>query len=160
MSKANERQVGGDHYFKKGDLQPWDIAAIFGLDFFQGNVVKYVMRWKDKGGVEDLEKAQHYLEKYIEVLKTGKGFPNEQANYERPKPREETKQHPYTRPVCLTCWGYGELLGKTQIEKCPRCLGSGFVEPCDSYRNYLQKSLEEQANAAERICQASGTNGM
>ena len=64
---ANERQVGGDHYKKHGNVQPWDIWAFFNLDAFQGAIVKYVIRWRDKGGVEDLKKARHYLDKYIEV---------------------------------------------------------------------------------------------
>jgi hypothetical protein len=64
---ANDRQPGGDHYKKHGDLQPWDAVAAWNLDFFQGNILKYIVRWRDKGGLEDLEKAKHYLEKYIEV---------------------------------------------------------------------------------------------
>ena len=63
--KANETQVGGTHY-KDQAIQPWDFILSNNLDFFQGNIVKYVVRWKEKGGVEDLKKAQHYLQKYIE----------------------------------------------------------------------------------------------
>lgn len=66
---ANERQVGGDHYRKHGHLQHWDVVAHFGLDYFQAAITKYVMRWKDKGGLQDLEKARHYLDKYIELIK-------------------------------------------------------------------------------------------
>lgn len=67
-SKANERQVGGEHYKVHGttELQHWDIVKIFKLDYFQGNITKYVMRWRNKGGVQDLQKARHYLDKYIE----------------------------------------------------------------------------------------------
>lgn len=68
QDEANSRQVGGDHYKKHGALQHWDIVAMFGLDYFQGNITKYVIRYRDKGGVEDLRKARHYLDKYIEVL--------------------------------------------------------------------------------------------
>jgi len=64
---ANERQVGGNHYKKMGVLQHWDVVAMFNLDYFQGNITKYVMRWRDKNGVEDLKKAQHYLQKYVEI---------------------------------------------------------------------------------------------
>ena len=64
---ANSRQPGGGHYIKYGDLQVWDVVARWNLDFFQGNILKYVVRWKDKNGTEDLEKAMHYLQKYIEV---------------------------------------------------------------------------------------------
>lgn len=64
---ANSRQVGGDHYRRHGALQHWDVVAHFGLDYFQGQITKYVMRWKDKGGLADLEKARHFLDKYIEL---------------------------------------------------------------------------------------------
>lgn len=64
---ANERQVGGTHYSTDGGLQHWDIVDIFKLDYFQGQITKYVMRWNKKNGVEDLKKAAHFLEKYIEL---------------------------------------------------------------------------------------------
>lgn len=63
---ANEKQVGGDHY-KTGGLEHWDMVVHFKLDYFQGQITKYVMRWRDKGGISDLEKASHFLQKYIEV---------------------------------------------------------------------------------------------
>jgi hypothetical protein len=63
---ANENQVSGTHY-KDKDIQPWDYIAANGLGYFEGNVVKYVSRWKRKGGVEDLKKARHYLDKLIEL---------------------------------------------------------------------------------------------
>lgn len=66
----NSRQVGGDHY-KGKTVQPWDFIAANELGFFEGNVVKYVTRWKDKGGVQDLHKARHYLDKLIEVAGDG-----------------------------------------------------------------------------------------
>ena len=63
---ANSTQVGGQHYKSKA-IQPWDYIASNNMGYLEGNVVKYVSRWKDKGGVEDLKKAQHYLTKLIEV---------------------------------------------------------------------------------------------
>lgn len=69
MSNANERQVGGNHYKSHGNatLQHWDIVDAFKLDYFQGQITKYVMRWRDKNGLEDLQKAAHFLQKYIEL---------------------------------------------------------------------------------------------
>lgn len=68
---ANDRQVAGDHYRKQGTtLQHWDLAVMFDWDYLQAQVIKYLMRWRDKNGVEDLRKAAHYLEKYIEVSST------------------------------------------------------------------------------------------
>jgi hypothetical protein len=63
---ANDRQVGGDHYRRLGGLQPWDVWFAWGLNPFQAAILKYVVRYQKKGGVEDLEKAKHYLEKLIE----------------------------------------------------------------------------------------------
>lgn len=64
--KANDRQVGGSHY-KTGGLQHWDLVEMFGWDYFQGQITKYLMRWRKKNGIEDLQKARHYLDKYIEL---------------------------------------------------------------------------------------------
>jgi hypothetical protein len=58
------RQVGGTHY-KKG-IQPWTIAMDWGLDPWSHNVVKYILRFPYKNGVEDLEKIKHYLDFLIE----------------------------------------------------------------------------------------------
>lgn len=65
--KANERQVGGGHYKDATGEEHWDRVARKDLDYFQGQITKYVERWKDKNGVQDLEKARHFLDKYIEV---------------------------------------------------------------------------------------------
>lgn len=66
QSSANATQVGGAHYAAK-PIQPWDFIAANGLGYFEGNVVKYLSRWRDKGGVQDLHKAAHYLQKLIEI---------------------------------------------------------------------------------------------
>ena len=62
---VNARQEGGDHYLKKA-IQPWDYITSNNLGYLEGNIVKYVSRWKDKGGRDDLLKARHYLEKLLE----------------------------------------------------------------------------------------------
>ena len=63
---VNAVQVGGDHY-RKNPIQPWDYIVSNELGYLEGNIVKYVSRWKDKGGRQDLEKARHYLDKLLEV---------------------------------------------------------------------------------------------
>lgn len=63
-SKANQKQIGGTHY--KTSIEPWDAIVSWELGYLDGNVVKYVARWRRKGGLADLKKAQHYLEKLIE----------------------------------------------------------------------------------------------
>ena len=65
MSTANDRQVGGVHYNSK--IQHWDYVVANDLDYFQAQITKYVTRHKKKNGLQDLKKAQHFLEKYIEV---------------------------------------------------------------------------------------------
>lgn len=65
-SNANATQVGGDHY-KSKTIQPWDYITSNGLTYLEGCVVKYVSRHREKGGVDDLKKARHYLDKLIEV---------------------------------------------------------------------------------------------
>ena len=62
---AFDIQEGGDHY-KRLAIQPTEFALANKLAFVEGNVVKYVTRWQDKGGVEDLRKARHYLDLLIE----------------------------------------------------------------------------------------------
>ena len=57
-------QVGGDHY-RSMAVQPIDFILSNGINFAEGNVVKYVSRWREKGGVEDLRKARHYLDLLI-----------------------------------------------------------------------------------------------
>lgn len=69
MAGANERQVGGEHY--RTAIQPWDFITANGLGYLEGNIIKYVARHKQKGGVEDLKKAKHYLEKLIEISEGG-----------------------------------------------------------------------------------------
>lgn len=63
---ANDKQVGGTHYAEKA-IQPWDYIVANKLGYLEGNVVKYISRWKEKGGVDDLRKVIHYTEKLIEV---------------------------------------------------------------------------------------------
>ena len=65
----DHHQVGGSHY--KKDIQPWEyMEAIMPeaefTGYLWGNVIKYMSRWQDKGGKQDLEKAQHYLAKLLE----------------------------------------------------------------------------------------------
>jgi hypothetical protein len=68
-TNANAQQVSGKHY-KEKEIQPWDYIYANNLGYFEGNCVKYVSRWKDKGGIADLQKAIHYLEKLIELEKS------------------------------------------------------------------------------------------
>lgn len=65
-SSAFDTQVGGSHY-KNMAIQPTEYIVKNGLNFVEGNIIKYVTRYKFKGGLEDLKKAQHYLAILIEL---------------------------------------------------------------------------------------------
>lgn len=70
--------TGPGHYKDKA-IQPWDFIVSNNLGYLEGNVVKYISRWRQKGGVEDLRKAKHYIEKLIEV-ETGTAAPRTTAD--------------------------------------------------------------------------------
>lgn len=59
-------QVAGSHY-KDQAIQPVEYIHANKIGYFEGNVIKYVSRWKTKGGLADLEKAKHYIELLIEL---------------------------------------------------------------------------------------------
>lgn len=67
---ANDRQVGGTHYkdSAKGGEQHWDMMwRLYREAWFVGGVTKYILRYRNKDGLKDLEKARHYLDKLIEL---------------------------------------------------------------------------------------------
>jgi hypothetical protein len=62
---ARDSQVGGDHYSKLA-IQPLEYSMSNGLDPAQANIIKYVTRFRDKGGIVDLQKARHMIDWLIE----------------------------------------------------------------------------------------------
>lgn len=68
----DQHQIGGDHY-RAMSVQPWTAMEAWMshaefLGYLRGNVIKYMARCNAKGGIEDLKKARHYLDKLIDVL--------------------------------------------------------------------------------------------
>lgn len=63
---ALDIQTGGSHY-KDMAIQPIEFIHANGLDFFQGNIVKYATRHKVKNGAEDLRKVIHYAQLALEL---------------------------------------------------------------------------------------------
>lgn len=61
MSDPNDRQVGGEHY--RASIQHWDLIEGDGHGYLEGCATKYLTRWRRKNGLQDLDKAVHYLEK-------------------------------------------------------------------------------------------------
>ena len=72
VTQASRKQVGGDHYMNMG-VQPWKAMESWMTPeefrgFLKGNAIKYLARSNTKGGVLDVRKAGHYIEKLTEVM--------------------------------------------------------------------------------------------
>lgn len=63
---ANDRQVGGKHYSPVEGEQHWDRVIRLKLNYFQAQITKYIERAPHKNGKQDVEKALHFCEKYLE----------------------------------------------------------------------------------------------
>jgi len=68
---ALDTQIQGAHY-KTLKMQPVQYIHANKIGYFEGNVIKYVTRWRSKGGIADLEKARHYIDLLIELERTTK----------------------------------------------------------------------------------------
>ena len=62
--------VNHPKHYTKGKIEPIDFINANDLDYLEGNIVKYIARYKYKGGVEDLEKAEFYLRMLIQREKS------------------------------------------------------------------------------------------
>jgi hypothetical protein len=69
-NKATDQQVGGDHY-KKYKIQPIEFMIENNIPYAEGSAMLYILRWKDKGNIQDLEKAIHTCELIKQVAKEG-----------------------------------------------------------------------------------------
>lgn len=63
--EEKEEKIRPDYYKGNGKIEVWDFIASQNLNFFEGNIIKYVCRHRNKNGVEDLKKARTYLDKLI-----------------------------------------------------------------------------------------------
>lgn len=66
MTNPLDQQIAGNHY-KDLSIQPVEYIHANALGYFEGNVIKYITRWRKKGGVADLEKAKHYIDLLIKL---------------------------------------------------------------------------------------------
>lgn len=71
-------QVAGDHY-KSLAIQPVEFCHANGIGFLEGSAIKYLTRWRDKNGVEDLRKARHFIDLLIELETRGSIAPFDPA---------------------------------------------------------------------------------
>ena len=60
-NRATDKQVGGDHY-KGFVIQPAEFCHVNEIPYLEATAIKYLCRWKKKGGVQDLDKAIHFIE--------------------------------------------------------------------------------------------------
>ncbi len=65
-ASALEKQIGGGHY-RIHNIQPIEYIHANDLSFIEGCVVKYITRWREKNGIQDLEKVKHYVDLLIEL---------------------------------------------------------------------------------------------
>jgi hypothetical protein len=93
-TSANLNQVGGRHY--KTSIEHWDFVVANDLNYFEGQITKYAARCRKKAGKQDLLKARHFIDKYLEVYDqvTGAGqclsneqTPKQDPRYIQPLPR-------------------------------------------------------------------------
>jgi hypothetical protein len=63
---ALDVQIAGSHY-KSLVIQPVEFIHKNGIGYMEGNAIKYLTRWRSKGGIEDLRKAKHYIDLLIEM---------------------------------------------------------------------------------------------
>jgi hypothetical protein len=66
---AKKKQIGGNHYLKY-KIAPVEFIIKNNIGFVEGNIIKYILRFKEKGGVQDLLKAKHYIELLIDTTKS------------------------------------------------------------------------------------------
>jgi hypothetical protein len=63
---ALDTQIGGTHY-KNFAIEPIEFIHKNGIGFCEGNAIKYLVRWREKGGKQDLLKAKHYVDLLLEM---------------------------------------------------------------------------------------------
>lgn len=134
MTRANETQVGGTHYKQKeGQLEHWDLATMYQWDPFQYQITKYVMRWKNKHPthekrLEDLKKARHFLDKYIEDATQWDHWTEQEMKPKTPSPYaglyplEGVRAGGATQFADTDDWKCEGYYGDgTQLYKCVKC---------------------------------------
>lgn len=99
MNDVNKYQIGGLHY--KTTIEHWDYVIANDLNYFEGQITKYVTRCRKKNGLEDLQKAKHFLEKYMDAFKD---IANPQGSLKR---YEDTQPQYISDNVFLCEGGYG-----------------------------------------------------
>lgn len=72
LTNPLHKQVDGNHY-KSLPIQPIEYIFANNIPYMEGNIIKYITRWRSKNGFADLEKAKHYIELLMELEKKNEG---------------------------------------------------------------------------------------
>ena len=95
-------------HYSQGKIDSWDFIEANNMDFFEGNIIKYITRYKFKNGLEDLLKARTYLDKLIAKVRleeTGKTLEEATDEYFE----DMNKQEEYKKPRCFPNSGLSKL---------------------------------------------------
>lgn len=130
-TKANDVQVGGEHY-RSAKYQHWDFAADNRMGYFEGQITKYVTRWRKKNGVQDLEKALHFADKLYELLTSG-SFP-------APGPRAI---------VSFTEFAQSNTLGSVEAEIVAMCARYTEAFQINRVRDLIRKLIQSDKEKNE-----------
>lgn len=103
---ALDVQVGGDHY-KKLKIQPVEYMHANGIPFIEGCIIKYASRWRDKGGIADLEKIKHFAQLLIDLEEA-------EAASEQCKPAAESNKNNQDHPSWLSAPKWAEWLAQNE----------------------------------------------
>jgi hypothetical protein len=159
VSTPTQTQVGGDHY-RTMRIQPERFIFENGIGFHEGSAIAYLCRWRKKGGVQDLEKAKHFIDLLIENEKRAQDTHPELPLVSplTPPPgwrRMEGHERVDTVSYCLCHDGWkrfhSDALGKPAVDFLHRCITpvwhnpEGIPSPGEGYRFLLTSESETDA---------------
>ena len=129
---ANDTQIGGKHY--QYEYQHWDLVCDLNLHYLLGCATKYVSRWQEKNGLEDLRKSLHYISKAEETGVELPEYTQEQYNkldmfYEQLHPVDGTA----VKLICLGSYDEARKVIEEQIEEVEYSQTSNYVNPNNNY---------------------------
>jgi|GEM_PF-724456 len=135
MSALNE-QPGGSHYKGKA-IQPVQYIHANGIGYCEGNVIKYVSRWREKNGLQDLLKARHYIDLLIELEGLEKAEFGQQDTIDC---RSAEQKAPQPGPV----W-------TLEARRCLVCLGDHGSMPCPNTRVTASASRDQDVRLSDAL---------
>lgn len=128
---ALDEQIGGAHY-KDFAIQPVEFIHKNDIGFIEGNIIKYICRYKSKGKIDDLKKVKHYVEILIELSNTvtldwncycrnctdiNEGIFVKKLDCKCPNDSESNGKHQFNPLKCLDC-GDDVPIGYLYCNKC------------------------------------------